>query len=289
MGAVPVVPTDLLILAHHAFAPPTYQPSADALLRYETTLQRWLPRDARSVDGNLWAIGAGLVLLQGQLQVLPWFLSRAWEDNAPAACRRTVETLVDFWNHVAEPLPTILERTVVAEQYPARDAGSREHAHEILQSMLSRHLKFNLGVRLLVHLRQQLAWVDRTLQGEGERSIAEVVAWASQLDPKDALDHWVEEVDPGHKVGVIAGARAALLRDLSSLRSAILDWGATMTTASTETDHLPAQHQALESLQDTLRREFTSWYDGWGAAGAPCLGRPLLKRIHAVVLSPTLP
>lgn len=282
----PSVRPELYILAHHAFAPASHQPGPDVLDRYVSVLQRELEKADRPIDGNLWAIGAGLVLLQGEPQGFQWFQNPRWLDSAPVVCRRTYEVLVGFWNFVAEPLPAVQRQTGVRQaQAPSPEA--RDRAAEILQSMLQRRIKFALGVKLLAHLRQELDWLSHALQPQSECPATEVVAWARELEPAQMLDHWVAEVDPGTRVGVISGTRAALLRDLTALRAAILDWEAEAAT-SADREHMSPQRYALESLQETLGTEFDGWCEGWSSTDAPPLGRPLLEAIRDIVVVPGL-
>jgi len=176
---------------------------------------------------------------------------------------------------------------VAGNALPADEA--RRAAQAALNGLLARRLKFNLGVKLIAHARRDLAWLEHALRDADAASVPRLAEWAHHLDPERLLDSWADAVDPRHRTGVISKSRGALLRDLQSLRGAVLDW-TTVVAPGHGAQDLLLQRQAFEALAATLAREAEDWYDAWGLTGATAQGQLLIVRLaEAVGLGRAIP
>lgn len=278
-GMHPPLDPALLRLAHYAFheAPPGYPAALDSLL---VEIDR--PGAVSELEKPAaWAIGAGLVLLGGWLQGLPLFMETGWSAGANAAQGRTVSVLTTYWNRVAEPLPVVLGRVRAARQSPEGAEQARIRALERLHALLSRRMKFPLGLKVLAHLRKELKWLDDELVGQSDADLSQRLAsWARALNPQEALDNWAKTVDPTHPTGIIPPTRPAMLRDLGALREALLDWIALAPALTRAAGNAEGQQSAAWELGETLKREADAWCEGWGADGAGAMIRLLIRQLN---------
>lgn len=280
-GADPVVPSVLLRLAHHAFAPQDHAvPDELAALLDELSIERLSPPHRPGA----WAVGAGFLLLHGWWPALPLFTMSAWTERASAVRRRTAEAMTTYWYQTNELFAVLLRR--MQPRSVGEDLGSIERAAALqtLRGMLAGGpmKKFALGGRVMAHLRRELAWLEIELSDGAAAPSDRLVAWVHDLDPAAALDAYTADVSSVHNERIVGAPRAKLLRDLDDIRTHVRDWLAVSSVSAGESA-LESHEQAARDLSNALLIEGLSWRDGWGTDGSGALGRLLVERLMAVV------
>lgn len=256
-------PRSLYNIAYYAFQPqgsgggahcPPLGALEDALLHSQ----------AAEFTAMAWHVGAGLVLLRGEISVVDALFAYALTlDEQFAPWHGFATTLMRYAGQTHESLSRAAGRSVEMQQRPDPIVLAVPARQALEQLTKPGRFPFRAGRDLIARIDRELASLGRALTSQGHQTsgnamtVADAAKWARELKPSAILQRWARACDWPDNLTNRANLRE-LEVDLRTLQRYVAVWAAAASPVLEDTTL-----RAFSELREAVVANSQSWRADW--------------------------